>query len=231
MSKVWKRTFDLRLPLDTVWGAFTDAEFLGKLFAVPEGAQDHLPEGETGATQPKVLEVRDHEFLRWTQNHPRMPEKSEFSCTFEEQEGGSRVTITRSGFGEGELSELFAKSHATGWSHGFQDMILALETGVFAHRHYNGVSKSSLGVSYAETPAGLEVCEVLPGTFGEAVGLARGDVLVRLADAPLFARTDLWTLLCAFEAGRETEIEWVHEGELRRAQAPLSAVALRAVGE
>lgn len=229
MSGRWQRTFEVSVPVERVWRAFT--EDAARLRSQPAGA---TPDPNAGVA-PLVLEVQPLKLLRWEQSGGTLPDRAEFTVVFESTDRGSRFTVTRCGFGEGEDADVFAESNALGWQAGFMDLVLLLETGVTAaKRHFFGVSKSCTGALCAERDWGLEVLKVLPGTFAERAGLARGDRLVRLAGVGLYSRANLWTLMEEHAPGTPLEVEFIRAGELRRATAPLSSFAspqLRAVGE
>src|SRR5262249_12891107 len=151
-------------------------------------------------------------------------DRAEFTVTFESTDRGSRFTVTRTGFGEGEDADVFGESNALGWAQGFMDLVLSLETGRPVKRHYFGCSKSALGVAYAERDWRVE-------SFGADAGLARGDRLVRLGGVSVYTRANVWALLEEHAEGTELEVEFIRGRELRRARAKLSSPRLGAVGE
>ena len=228
MTSRWERTFEIGIPLDDVWNAFTDAEFRAKLLTAPPGSR--------GAKRPQderqhVLEVDPKKRIRWAQEHEDLPERAEFTVVFEEREGGSRITVTRCGFGEGEVAEVFGKSNGLGWTHGFMDMIVALETGQFVKRHYDGAGLSGMGMRYDEREWGLEVLHVSPDTFASEAGLTRGDRLIRIGGAPVYTRSDLWLLNAVHAPGSELEVEFIRGRELRTGRGRMSPIEAREWGE
>lgn len=227
METRWKRSFEIAVPMDVVWQAFTDPEYRSRLTSGPPGAQEHRPQGE--AVQ-KVLEIEPHKLIRWSQEGA-LPDRAEFTVTFESTDGGSRVTVTRSGFGEGELAEIFGRSNQLGWEHGFQDMVLALETGFISHRHWAGAGRSGMGMVYAETDSGIEVRRVADGSFASEAGLEPGDRIVRIGGAAIYARSEMWLLNALFDPGTRLEVEYVRGREARTGSGRLSPLALRQVGE
>lgn len=228
MSGRWQRTFEIAVPLDTVWEAFTDPEYRRKLFAPPQRARDPGHDGQEGM---RVLEVEDRRLLRWEQARGDLPERSEYTVTFEERERGSRITVTRTGFGEGDVADIFSESNALGWEHGFMDLVFALETGQLVKRHYFGSGRSRMGMVYAERDWGIEVHDVVKDGFGDECGLARGDRLVSVGDAPVFKRSDVWMLNAIHEPGTELEVRYVRDGELRTGRGRTSSFDFWAVGE
>lgn len=231
MSGKWERTFEIAVPVERVWHAFTDPEELRRFLSPPEDAVDDRPDRPEPGEGMRVLEMEPMRLLRWSQERSDLPERAEFTVVFESKEGGSRITVTRCGFGEGEDADVFSEANALGWEHGFMDLVLYLETGQLVKRHYDGCNLCSTGVMYAETDFGIEVRDVRAGTFGAEVGLESGDRLVRIGGGPVYTRSDLWQLCSAREPGTELEVEFVRGRELRRGRGRLSEVAVRAVGE
>lgn len=231
MKSKWERRFEIAVPIDTVWQAFTDPEYRRKLFSPPPHAQgDGVARGDPQAGI-RVIDAQPKRLLRWVQERPDLPEKAEFTVTFESTERGSRITVTRCGFGEGELADLFSEANALGWLHGIMDLVLFLETGQLVKRHYEGCNQSSTGIAYAETDAGLEVREMAAGSFADEVGLRRGDRLVRIGGAPVYTRSDLWLVNALLAPGSELDVEFVRGRELLRGRGRLSPPTARAVGE
>ena len=228
MSGKWQRTFEVSAPIERVWQAFTqDAESRRR---PPPGARLDL----NADIKLQVLEVQPLKLLRWAQEGGTLPERYEMTAVFESTETGSRFTVTRYGFGEGEAADVFSESNAKGWERGFMDLVFELETGFNPRRHYYGVSDSCTGVMYAERDWGLEVLEVLPGTFGAEVGLTAGDRIVRLAGAAIYTRSNVGTLLEEHEPGDVLEIEFVRGPAHRRGSGRLSShrdVHMAAIGE
>lgn len=94
-----------------------------------------------------------------------------------------------------------------------------LQTGVRTGRMFTW--QSSLGATTRNTPAGIEVLRVLPGGYAERLGLERGDIVVKLRDAPIYHRSDRWLVEREHAPGEELEAVFVRGGELRRATATL----------
>jgi uncharacterized protein YndB with AHSA1/START domain len=229
MSGTWERTFEVAAPVERVWRAFTDPDELEVLFDRPDDA----PEVDTydGREGMQVLEVVDGKLLRWTQQRADLPERAEFTVVFESTDHGSRIHVTRSGFGEGSDADIFNEANALGWLHGLMDLIAYIETGQVVRRHYDGCVPSSTGMVYRETDAGLRVEHVEPGTFAADAGLRPGDLLVRLGGTAVFTRSDVWAINGLVPPGTDVEVDFIRDGERRSATARLSPVALRALGE
>ncbi len=224
MSGKWQRTFEVSVPVERLWRTFTEDD--GKLRTPPDGA----PPDPNRALARKVLEVQPLRLLRWEQAGGTLPERMEFTVVFESTDRGSRFTVTRCGFGEGEDADVFSEANALGWTQGLMDLVLYLETGQVVQRHYYGSNQSCSATVYRERDWGLEVLSVLPG-FGAEVGLERGDRLVRIAGVPVYTRAEVWALSAEHAPGTELEVEFIRGGERRRGSGRLSPPALRAVGE
>ena len=111
------------------------------------------------------------------------------------------------------------------------DLILYLETGHMAHRHYDGCSLSAMGVMYTQAEYGLEVRGVDVGGFGEQAGLEIGDRIVRLANNAVFTRADVWQQIGMREPGSEITVEFIRNRKLVSSSGKLISATLRAIGE
>jgi uncharacterized protein YndB with AHSA1/START domain len=229
MSGTWERSFEIAAPVERVWSAFTDPDELAVLFARPDDAPDvDSYDGRDGVT---VLEAVDGKLLRWSQDRGDLPERAEFTVVFESTDHGSRIHVTRCGFGEGDDADIFNEANSLGWLHGLMDLVAYIETGEILHRHYDGCVPASTGMVYRQTDAGLRVNRVAPGTFAEEAGLQAGDLLVRLAGVSVFRRSDVWAINGLVPPGTEIDVEYVRSGERRTGTGHLSPVAARVLGE
>jgi uncharacterized protein YndB with AHSA1/START domain len=230
MTSSWTKTFEVSVPIERLWRAFTE-EGEQRRSPSPEGASRKDP---NASAKVHVLEVQPMKLLRWTQDQGTMPERTECRVVFESTDGGSRFTVTRFGFGEGEDADVFSEANALGWENGFRDLVLSLETGIPIQRHYFGVPKSSVGALLKERIWGLEILKVLPGSFAAEVGLARGDRLVRMAGAAIYSRSNVWMLMEEHPPGTWLEVEFIRGRELMRGRGRLAsygAAELTAIGE
>jgi uncharacterized protein YndB with AHSA1/START domain len=227
MSGKWEKTFEIAVPVERVWEAFTNPDELKLLLGSPADSPIQREAGEG----MKVLEAIPMKKLRWSQERADLPEKSEFSVSFESTETGSSITVTRFGFGEGEDADIFSVSNGLGWEHGIRDMILYLETGQLVKRHYDGCTLSSLGVSYVETPGGIEVRRVGDEGLGAEAGLERGDRIVRIDGLPVYTRADVWLINGIHEPGTEVDVEFIRGRELIRAAGRAAPISARLIGE
>ena len=227
MSGTWKKTFEVAVPLERLWRAFMDDKEYGRLLSWPGAPAEH-------EADPVRHKVSEHEPLRKIvfQQEKGLPDtRGEFTITFESTAGGSRFTVTRVSFGEGEEAGVFGEANFLGFCHGFRDLILYLETGVNARRHYVGCSQSATGMLFQEREWGIEVLGVQPGSFAEQAGLMRGDRVLRIGNAAIYSRNDVWSLTMEHPPRTELTIEYVRAGERRKSAARLSPTTLAAVGE
>lgn len=231
MSTEWRRIFETSASAERVWSAVINPEELGKLMSPPENPVTVQPRARHSLSRLKVLEAKENECLRWSMENGDKEAIAEFTMVFESTQTGSRISVTRFGFGEDEESDIFDDAHILGWSQGFMDLILYLETGQMVHRHYDGCFLSAMGVMYKQAQYGLEVRGVNAGGFGEQAGLEVGDRIVRLANSPVFTRADIWQQIGMREPGSEISVEFIRDRELMTSSGKLISATLRAIGE
>ena len=232
MSSKWHRVFEIAVPVERVWSAVTNPNELGKLMSPPENPVTVQPQERHSLSRLEVLEANENEVLRWSMSENEEKQAiAEFTMIFESTDTGSRISVTRFGFGEDEESDIFDEAHILGWSQGFMDLVLFLETGLMVHRHYDGCAASAMGVMYKQAQFGVEVRGVDPGGFGEQAGLEIGDRIVRLANSAIFTREDIWQQIGMREPGSEISVEFIRDRELMSSSGKLISATLRAVGE
>lgn len=227
MSTQWQRTFEVGVPVERLWRAFRDDSEYGRILAWP----DATPEQKADASRKRVTEAEPMKLLKFEQLSSRLPDRAEFTVVFESTDTGSRFTVTRYGFGEGEAADVFGESNFLGYCHGFSDLVLYLETGQAPRRHYLGCTRSCTGMMCRERDWGVEVLRVQPGGFAEAAGLTRGDRLVRIGGVPVYTRNDVWGLVTQHGPGTELSVDYVRGRERREGRGRLSDKALAAWGE
>jgi S1-C subfamily serine protease len=66
---------------------------------------------------------------------------------------------------------------------------------------------------------------VADDSFAAAAGVAPGDIIVRLGEAPIFDRSDIWLVTREHAAGEELEIAYVRDGAVHTGRAALTAAA------
>jgi uncharacterized protein YndB with AHSA1/START domain len=227
----YERTFTLSVPVERAWRLFTDPREREKWMVPPgrdplEHPDQPLIEGFQHQDY-RVDAVDEGKRLAWAQTSEIEGDVRwvETTVVFEASASGTKITMTRSGFGDSSAWQLFAQSTSLGWDESLADLIAYVETGVPANRHYSSqmkVPKGSLGAQMRDTGAGVRIVFVVPGGFAEAAGMRAGDLLLRLADASVFRRSDVWCLERALKPGYELDAEYVRDGKLLSGRGRLS---------
>lgn len=228
MSATFERTFTVAVPVERAWKAFVDPRDREAWMSPPGRDPIEHPDAQYPAdgfpkVEFKLGEVDEHRRLAWSQFHT-MPSGSQAwvdtTVTFASVDAGTRITITRSGFGEDLEWDLFAQSTGQGWADSLIDLVAYLEAGVNVSRHFSG--RSSVGAVMRETPAGVRIQRVIDGGFAAEAGLREGDLLVSLGGAGVYRRSDVWFLQREHAPGTELEVSYVREGALRTGYGRLS---------
>jgi hypothetical protein len=167
--------------------------------------------------------------LTWSDRDEDLDAEMSMRIELTETETGSRITLTRSGFGDGDIFEVRQTSKLVAWIEAFHDLAIYLESGRDLKRLFE--QRSATGVQFAEVPGGLRVTAIRDGSFGASSGLEVGDLVVALAGAPVFDRSDLWLLQRVIEPGAETAVRFLRGSELHESSAAMSSVDLWAAGE
>jgi hypothetical protein len=81
--------------------------------------------------------------------------------------------------------------------------------------------RAFLGVQGDAEPDGARLVSVVPGAAADRAGLREGDVLIRLAGAPLGSFEDLRMVLRARRGGERVDVVFVRNGEQRSVTATL----------
>jgi uncharacterized protein YndB with AHSA1/START domain len=222
MSGTYERTFSVAVSIDRAWHACTDPEELAQWFFTPRGVEDDGAHFDLFGTDVswEILELDAPHRLRYKQGPgpiPPLPGPIETCMTFEVDGTGTRISITHSGFGDGEDWAMSLESVSRGADESVADLILYLETGVGFARH--PMESSFHGITAREIPAGLVVHGVTPGTYGHELGLQRGDILVEVAGAPVFGYRELWAIARSREPGTSATASWIRDGALLRGAA------------
>jgi uncharacterized protein YndB with AHSA1/START domain len=213
MKKI-EKTFTVRVPVARAWAAFADSHERSQWEAA-EYEIDARPGGRVRWTLPgiestgRVDEVVPNRLLRQVDlSGPHTT--AEITVTFEEVEGGTRISITHAGFGTGEDWDEWLEGTSIGWDQAIADLIVYLHTGVTAGRFVTEMH--SPGMTMTDTAGGVEVVTVLPGMLADQAGLAPGDLVLRMGATPVYHITDIWVLMREHPAGTKFEIEYVRDG-------------------
>jgi uncharacterized protein YndB with AHSA1/START domain len=226
-SRTVTRTFSVAVPPERVWKAMTDPAEMEKWFFGLTPAPREGRAGDSGGqfdmygtpTEIELLEVERLRKLRYAENTGRGERigRAEVAVTFEDEAAGTRITVTRSGFGDGSHWDGVIEQNGRGLEETFADLILYLETGVSYPRHQRQLIHP--GFSGTETHGGLLVRSVEAGSFAAEVGLHAGDVIVELGGAAVFGHRELIFGLRSHQTGDHVEVGWVRGGELVHGKA------------
>lgn len=224
MSGKLERVFEVRVPVERAWEAFTDPHELEAWWAPEVSAFDARPGGDIaysitgwGPHKGRILEFEPCRFLRWEEGPGHIPGTTEVAVTFEVTENGTRIHIVHSGFGDS--GDWLGKAQAVtqGWGNCIADLILYLETGVRFNRMFTW--RWTFGAGVEDTPAAPRIIAVRPGTYAERARLQVGDLVVQVGSAPIFGLSDLWLLCREHTAGEQLEVSVIRGGEIVRSSA------------
>ncbi|MFC0527454.1 SRPBCC domain-containing protein [Phytohabitans kaempferiae] len=222
----YEKTFTLAVPVDKAWQAFTDPKLIEVWLTGTVEQADVRPGGQISWTPDEygqlvwdIVEAEPGEKLTYREGPGILPVTTEVTVTFEEAEAGTRLTITQSGFGEGVDWQAKIDGVGLGWAQTLATLDLYLRTGVRLDRFFT--FRSDLGFEADDVLAGPLVRTVADGSFAARAGVEPGDIVVRLGDAPVFGRSDLWLFTREHEAGEEVEVAYARAGEIHTGRAPL----------
>jgi membrane-associated protease RseP (regulator of RpoE activity) len=206
MSDVlWERTFELSFPIERVWTAYFEMGGTGTV--PPVGFTAVLP--DAAKTRVEVTDVVEHE--RFVYEQTTSKEHATMTVVFEATDTGTRIVITRAGFGDMDDFDVLNESRPLGYWESMRDLAVYLETGVAERRHLR--ERSATGVVLKDTEAGLVVRRVKAGTTGAQAGLVPGDLLVSVNGAAVYERRDMWFLARLLDEGAEVEFGFIRGGE------------------
>lgn len=222
----YEKTFVVSVPVERAWQVFTDPAEREK-WMVPPGRDPSVDPDKaivegTVPDQIKIGDVEPQKRLNWQQGFSIEGQVGWVDTTvvFEETESGTKITVTRSGFGDSETWRLLRESTTLGWDHAIADLTAYLEHGVPGGRHF--APRGSIGATMHATQAGVCIADVVPGGFAEEAGLQRGDLLLMLGGAPVIERAQVWSLEAAFKPGQEIEVTYVRDGQAHTGKGHLS---------
>jgi uncharacterized protein YndB with AHSA1/START domain len=223
MTPEFSRSFSVSAPVERAWQVFTEVDELNKWYFPVSindvGQPQHDVMGQP--TTMEILEVTRPHTLRYRSPFGPWPIDGtvETSLTFESIETGTRITLTRSGFGEGEDWESALNAHILGTEDTLADAVLYLETGVAVPRHPS--YRCWVGFAGHRVPAGVQVHKVAPGAFAGKAGLQRGDLVVGVGGVAVFDLRDIFFFEREHRPGELTEVAWIRDGQLLRSTAEL----------
>jgi uncharacterized protein YndB with AHSA1/START domain len=223
MSHRVEKIFTVAAPIERAWAAFAvsaeRSNWEADVFEI-----DPVPGGKVHWELPGLTadgEVLDAEPLRLLRHTERSGPhaNTEITVTFAGVDGGTRISITHSGFGTPGVDDWF-EGTSLGWDEAIADLCCYLTTGV-APRRFN-VGMRSPGMFMHDTPAGVVVSRVHDTGLAADAGLENGDLLVRVAAVPIFSISDLWVLMRQFDEGHEIDVEYVRASTMRRGAGALT---------
>ena len=209
-----RKTFVLATPVARAWELFTDgaerSQWEADVYDIDpvEGGKFHweLPGLACDGTVDEVVPLQ---FLRQSEN-TGPHSHTQVTVTFEEVEGGTRITVTQSGFGDADPWQSSLGGADFGWDQAIADLQAYVRTGVPARRFT--VALADPGMRVGATPAGLEVLEVRPGGCADSAGMRAGDLILTAAGAPVYSYTELWVVLRQRGPGAVMEFEYARGG-------------------
>jgi uncharacterized protein YndB with AHSA1/START domain len=220
----FERTFSLSVPVERAWRAFTDPEELEVWFSHrfdadtdEQTAVAESPGGQVGFAVTEFVENERLGYRQWAAD----PETGvDVTVVFEAVDGGTRITMTQAGFGSGSVLE--SDQVRRGMEETLADLVLYLEHGVRFPRHRDIIQRCSLGARFVAVPGAIAVDEIVPGSFAEAAGLQRGDLLLQLGHASVYDVSDVAFFVRDHDPDESVGIAFARDGEVHRAAGRLS---------
>ncbi len=158
----WQRTFEYAAPVDEVWQAFYETDE-PQVWNNPIKGDAYLARG---SVEVEISELEPGRLVRWSETEG--DDRIEMTVSLEAIETGTRLTLTRSGFGSGDAWVDLATARLLGWEDALHDL------GVF--------------LEWTDDAANSRVEErlrgVADGGTGRAAGRCRGRGWVRRSSGP-----------------------------------------------
>jgi uncharacterized protein YndB with AHSA1/START domain len=224
-----ERSFEVPVSVEQAWEAMTDPKQLALWYfpVEPVGGDGSIRAEICGVERTtEVVGGERHRFfhtrtaLSGREGFGVVPGNRDMRVSFTPTAGGTRITITHSGWPDTAAGDCDRRATAHGSGETVADLQFYLRTGVAFPRHHRGV-RCDLGLCLYEGPAGLEVRDVQPGGFGARVGLAPGDLLVELDGASLFGLAEVAFFTKLRHAGERARARWIRDGALHEGEAEL----------
>lgn len=191
--RTYERVFVLAIPTERAWQLFTDPQETSAWLVPTTETEDGRTEMNIPGQPPTEVAVKEFDpptRLRTTMTGGAIPGLLEITVVFESVETGTKITITRCGFGDAEAWEGFGQSNTLGWDEAIADLKLYVRTGVRAPRHAPDL-RSSIAAWPVYSDGAIELAEVKPGGFADQAGLVAGDVLLKLDQAAIYQISDI----------------------------------------
>ena len=149
--------------------------------------------------------------LAFTWTSPYEPGDTSVRITLKPVEGGTRVTLTHTGFGAGKKWAGRAEESEREWNGGLDNLKSVLETGLDL-RQLNQ-PRLGLGWETASGEAGAVVTAVFGGGPCEQAGLQKGDVIVRAGRQNIRGEQDLLKAFLTWKAGQRVPYADIRAGK------------------
>jgi uncharacterized protein YndB with AHSA1/START domain len=139
------------------------------------------------------------------------PGETNVKITLKAVEGGTRLTLTHSGWGSGKKWAGFAQNAEREWAKVLGNLKSVLETGIDLRE----TNRPRIGIGF-ETAAdrpGVHLTEIVPGSPAEAAGLQKGDVLVSMDGRKLRSQEEFIQVFGSFRGGQKVKVVLLREGK------------------
>jgi uncharacterized protein YndB with AHSA1/START domain/uncharacterized damage-inducible protein DinB len=159
--------------------------------------------------------------LAFTWGSPYEPGETSVKITLKPVEGGTKVTLTHTGFGTGKKWAGRAEESEREWNGGLDNLKSTLETGVDLRQ----ARLPRFGLRWEPAPdeAGALVTIVMEGGPADLAGLRRGDVIIRMAGCKVRNEQDLLAVFHTCRAGQRVPIIFLREGKRHATTVELGA--------
>jgi hypothetical protein len=214
-SNTQTKSYFFATPLEATWRVFT------------QPTERKIWWGHPTDELANALEVRPPNFYRTKIDHPGLPGPTEVSVSFDAVDGGTRITHTTTGFGEGLQWETAKQTSSHGLDEMMGDLALCLRTGAGYPRHTVFRCFDFLRGT-REVPGGLELYEVPPGTLAAELGMKPGDTLVGIGGAGVYGFAHVHFATRSHRPGDVVEVAWVRGDQVLTGTGKMTAtVSLR----
>ncbi len=147
------------------------------------------------------------------------PGETSVKITLKPVEGGTKVTLTHTGFGTGKKWAGRAEESEREWNGGLDNLKSTLETGLDLRQ----MNQPRLGLGWETAPGetGALVTAVVAGGPCDQAGLTRGDVIAGFAGRKVKSEQDLLTTFYSCRAGQRVPVAFLREGKRHKTTVEL----------
>jgi uncharacterized protein YndB with AHSA1/START domain len=163
--------------------------------------------------------LRPPSTLAFTWGSAMEPGETRVHVTLKPVEGGTKVTLTHSGFGTSKKWAGRAEVSEREWNGGLDNLKSVLETGIDLRQ----MDQPRLGLGWETAPGekGALVNAVITGGPCDQAGLAKGDVIISFAGRKVKSEQDLLTIFFACHAGQRVPVTFVREDKRHKTSVEL----------